>query len=58
MMGKENGTKKEAIDACVAADAHTFIANLPQGYDTQVGNDSQIVARQSSTNKTSWCENF
>ncbi|CBI35827.3 unnamed protein product, partial [Vitis vinifera] len=37
MMGKENATKKEAIAACVAANAHSFISGLPQGYDTQVG---------------------
>ncbi|KAH7547039.1 hypothetical protein FEM48_Zijuj01G0264700 [Ziziphus jujuba var. spinosa] len=37
MMGKENATKKEAIAACVATDAHGFISRLPQGYETQVG---------------------
>ncbi|XP_077234235.1 ABC transporter B family member 19-like [Tasmannia lanceolata] len=37
LMGKENATKKEAIAACVASNAHTFISTLPQGYDTQVG---------------------
>ncbi|KAK9066144.1 hypothetical protein SSX86_013465 [Deinandra increscens subsp. villosa] len=37
MMGKDKATKKEAITACVAANAHKFITNLPQGYDTQVG---------------------
>ncbi|XWS18785.1 hypothetical protein CRYUN_Cryun32bG0074500 [Craigia yunnanensis] len=37
MMGKENATKKEAIAACVAANAHSFIYDLPLGYDTQVG---------------------
>ncbi|KVI05797.1 AAA+ ATPase domain-containing protein [Cynara cardunculus var. scolymus] len=37
MMGKENATKKEAIAACVAANAHKFICNLPEGYETQVG---------------------
>ncbi|KAG4124660.1 hypothetical protein ERO13_D10G053700v2 [Gossypium hirsutum] len=37
MMGKENATKKEAVAACVAANAHGFIYDLPQGYDTQVG---------------------
>ncbi|PSS18130.1 ABC transporter B family member 19 like [Actinidia chinensis var. chinensis] len=37
MMGKANATKKEAIAACVAANAHNFICGLPQGYDTQVG---------------------
>lgn len=36
MMGKENATKKEAIAACIATDAHSFISGLPQGYDTQV----------------------
>ncbi|KAK4480799.1 hypothetical protein RD792_011650 [Penstemon davidsonii] len=37
IMGKENGTKKEAIAACMAANAHNFISGLPQGYDTKVG---------------------
>ncbi|KAK4269041.1 hypothetical protein QN277_022248 [Acacia crassicarpa] len=37
MMGKDNATKKEAIAACIAADAHNFISGLPLGYDTQVG---------------------
>lgn len=36
MMGKENDTKKEAIAACIAANAHSFITDLPLGYDTQV----------------------
>lgn len=36
MMGKENATKKEAMAACVAANAHGFISSLPYGYDTQV----------------------
>lgn len=36
MMGKENATKKEAMAACVAANAHSFISRLPEGYDTQV----------------------
>lgn len=36
MMGKENAKKKEAIAACIAANAHSFISNLPDGYDTQV----------------------
>lgn len=37
MMGKENATKKEAINACIASNAHSFISGLPFGYDTQVG---------------------
>lgn len=36
MMGKENATKKDAIAACVAANAHSFISQLPEGYETQV----------------------
>lgn len=36
MMGKENATKKEAVAACVAANAHSFISRLPEGYETQV----------------------
>jgi len=38
LMGKENATKKEAIDACIAVNAHKFISDLPLGYDTQVLN--------------------
>ncbi|XP_027337796.1 ABC transporter B family member 19-like [Abrus precatorius] len=37
MMGKDNATEKEAIAACIAADAHNFISSLPLSYDTQVG---------------------
>lgn len=36
MMGRENATKKEATKACIAANAHNFICEQPQGYDTQV----------------------
>lgn len=39
MMGKENTTKKEAIAACVAANSHRFITDLPLGYNTQVQSD-------------------
>nr|XP_029123837.1 ABC transporter B family member 19 [Elaeis guineensis] len=37
MMGKVNATRKEALAACVAANVHTFISGLPEGYNTQVG---------------------
>ncbi|KAL4560128.1 hypothetical protein LXL04_032277 [Taraxacum kok-saghyz] len=37
LMGKENATKKDAIAACVAVNAHKFISELPLGYDTWVG---------------------
>ncbi|OUM70151.1 hypothetical protein PIROE2DRAFT_1840 [Piromyces sp. E2] len=35
--GKENPTKEEIVDAAKKACAHEFIMNLPQGYDTMVG---------------------
>ncbi|KAK9149264.1 hypothetical protein Scep_008021 [Stephania cephalantha] len=37
MMGKDGANRREAIAACIAANAHSFISNLPLGYDTQVG---------------------
>ncbi|GKB17596.1 AAA+ ATPase domain-containing protein, partial [Tanacetum coccineum] len=37
LIGKENATKDEAIAACIVVNAHKFISDLPQGYDTQVG---------------------
>lgn len=36
MMGKEAATKKEVIAACKAANAHSFISELPLSYETQV----------------------
>ncbi len=35
--GKENATKEEVIEACKNANIHDFIMNLPDGYDTMVG---------------------
>lgn len=35
--GKENATKEEVIEACKNANIHEFIMNLPDGYDTVVG---------------------
>jgi ATP-binding cassette subfamily B (MDR/TAP) protein 1 len=36
LLGKEDATEEEIIAAAMAADAHSFISQLPQGYDTQV----------------------
>lgn len=36
-LGKINATKDEVIEAAKNAYAHDFIMNLPDGYDTQVG---------------------
>ncbi|KAL1824575.1 hypothetical protein ACET3Z_011353 [Daucus carota] len=37
LFGKEYGSMEEVIGAARAANAHNFISQLPQGYDTQVG---------------------
>ncbi|KAI6671691.1 hypothetical protein NL676_006576 [Syzygium grande] len=44
MMGKENATRKEAMAACVVANASNFILGLPQGYDTQVGDRGTLLS--------------
>lgn len=36
LYGKANATQEEIEHAAKAANAHSFIAGLPQGYDTQV----------------------
>ncbi|XP_030544980.1 putative multidrug resistance protein [Rhodamnia argentea] len=37
LLGKEGATTEEIIKAATAANAHNFITQLPNGYDTQVG---------------------
>lgn len=37
LIGKPNATDEEVIEAAKAANAHEFIMNLPEGYDTKVG---------------------
>ncbi|KAJ4972556.1 hypothetical protein NE237_005730 [Protea cynaroides] len=37
LFGKEDATIDEVVAASKAANAHIFISQLPQGYDTQVG---------------------
>ncbi|XP_021771129.1 ABC transporter B family member 15-like [Chenopodium quinoa] len=37
LFGKEDATMDEVIEAATASNAHNFISQLPQGYDTQVG---------------------
>ena len=37
LLGLPNATDDEVIEAAKQANAHDFIMNLPQGYDTQVG---------------------
>lgn len=35
--GKKDASMEEVVEACKAANIHNFIINLPEGYDTQVG---------------------
>ncbi|KAL6888379.1 hypothetical protein ACP4OV_009405 [Aristida adscensionis] len=37
LLGKKDATEEEVISAAKAANAHNFISQLPQNYDTQVG---------------------
>ncbi|MEH7226315.1 ABC transporter ATP-binding protein [Bacillus sp. JJ1566] len=37
LLGKPGASDEEIIEAAKAANAHEFIENLPQGYDTKVG---------------------
>lgn len=37
LIGKPDATDEEVIEAAKAANAHEFIMNLPEGYDTKVG---------------------
>ncbi|KAL0377488.1 UNVERIFIED_CONTAM: putative multidrug resistance protein [Sesamum radiatum] len=37
LFGKEDASMEEVIEAAKASNAHNFITQLPQGYDTQVG---------------------
>ncbi|MFH5780190.1 ABC transporter ATP-binding protein [Heyndrickxia oleronia] len=37
LLGKPDATEEEIIQAAKAANAHDFIMNLPEGYDTKVG---------------------
>lgn len=40
LFGKEDADMNQIIEAAKAANAHSFIAGLPQGYNTQVSLDS------------------
>ncbi|CAL9183326.1 unnamed protein product, partial [Musa hybrid cultivar] len=37
LFGKEEATMEEVVAAATASNAHNFISQLPEGYDTQVG---------------------
>jgi subfamily B ATP-binding cassette protein MsbA len=39
LMGKPDATKEEVIEAAKIANADSFITNLPEGYDSNIGDD-------------------
>lgn len=44
LLGKEDGTHEEVVGAAKFSNAHNFICQLPQGYDTQVGERGSQVS--------------
>jgi ATP-binding cassette subfamily B (MDR/TAP) protein 1 len=48
LFGKEDATPEEVTAAAKAANAHNFISQLPQGYDTQVTNYSNPLGSWST----------
>jgi len=42
--GSPTASEEEVIAACKAANAHEFIENLPQGYQTQVGENGAFLS--------------
>jgi subfamily B ATP-binding cassette protein MsbA len=42
--GKRGATEEEIVAAAKAADAHEFIASLPEGYDTVVGQKGRLLS--------------
>ena len=44
VMGKPDATDEEVVAAAKAAHAHSFIKNLPNGYDTYIGEDGGALS--------------
>lgn len=44
MYAKEDATEEELIEACIKANAHQFIMNLENGYDTNVGEKGSKIS--------------
>lgn len=43
-LGKENAAKEEIIEAAKIANAHDFILELPEGYDTNIGDSGNKLS--------------
>ena len=43
-LGKENATDKEIIEAAKIANAHDFIMELPEGYNTNIGDSGNKLS--------------
>jgi len=43
-LGKENATQEEITEAAKIANAHEFIADLPEGYDTNIGDSGNKLS--------------
>ncbi len=43
-LGKENATDQEIVEAAKIANAHDFIAELPEGYDTNIGDSGNKLS--------------
>lgn len=44
LLGKQNATKEEVINAATLSKADSFINKLPNGFDTYISNDSGILS--------------
>lgn len=44
-MGRPHATREEVIAACKATRAHSFIKQLPNGYDTPIGNGGSALSQ-------------
>lgn len=50
LFGKEDATMEDILEASKACDAHYFISQLPQGYDTQVSTSRTQICPQTFEN--------
>jgi ATP-binding cassette, subfamily B, bacterial len=44
LWGRPDASEDEVVRAAIAADAHSFITNLPNGYDTRIGQRGRLLS--------------